>query len=194
MRTRLLLAGVLAAVLPSAALAQPPDPNCVASNHASRVEGTVLGGVAGALIGGAIGHGAGAAVGGLTGAVAGNAIAGSRNDPCPPGYYYAPPPGAPGYGPPPPPPPEASGFWGGAPTDVRQRIDWVQSRIEREEASGRINHEQTRWAYNEIRNIRASAHHLWERDGSMTPADADYIQSRLNNLGQQLHWMQRTNY
>ena len=89
--------GVLA-FFPSLALAQPPDPNCVASNQGSQAEGTILGGIGGALIGGALGHGAGALVGGLTGAVAGNAIAGARNTPCPPGYFYAPPPGYAGYG------------------------------------------------------------------------------------------------
>jgi hypothetical protein len=191
MRKRLLLGGVFALALPAMAVAQPPDPSCVRSNQNSRAEGTILGGIGGALIGGAIGHGTGALVGGLTGAVAGNAIAGSRNDPCPPGYYYAPPPGYAGYGPPPPPPPAATGFWNGAPGDIRQRIDFLQDRIGRAEADGRIDPRAAADARSELDGVRATARNLWQRDGELTGADRDYLQARLNNVADRLHWMER---
>ena len=150
-----------------------------------------MGGIGGALIGGALGHGAGALVGGLTGAVAGNAIAGARNTPCPPGYFYAPPPGYAGYGAPPPPPPQASNFWGAAPQDIRQRIDWMQERVYRAVNAGLIMPDQARRSYDELRKIRDSAHDLWVRDGGLNPSDRDYIQARLNYIGHQLHWMKR---
>ena len=52
MRSLLITTGLLAALLaPSAAFAQWADPNCVRSNHRSRVEGTVLGAVGGGLLG-----------------------------------------------------------------------------------------------------------------------------------------------
>ena len=216
MKTKLILAGVLAAVLPSAALAQPPDPNCVRSNRDSRVQGTVLGGVAGALIGGAIGHGAGAAVGGLTGAVAGNAIAGSRNDPCPPGYYYGP------NGPPPPPPgyngynngygpPQPNGyygsnyvapndpgyghFWSGAPQDIGQRIDYMRNRIDTAQSSGMLNPDQAQRAHRELHNLRDWMRNRYNQNGGyLTPDDRGYIQADLDHIGASIHWMARTGY
>ena len=199
MRNKLILAGVLAAVLPATAMAQPADPACVQSNHDSRVEGTVLGGVGGALIGGALGHGAGALVGGLTGAVAGNAIAGSRNDPCPPGYYRAPPPGygpgpgpgyGTGYGPPPPP----RGFWADAPQDIHARIDFMQRRLQHAVDKGRLNPGQAQQAFDELRGIRRSTRDLEQRDGYLTPADSSYVQANLDHLGQSVHWMESTGY
>ncbi|MGC1302997.1 MAG: hypothetical protein WA840_11530 [Caulobacteraceae bacterium] len=191
MYRKLLLGSVLAVALPAAAMAQPPDPSCVRSNEDSRAQGTILGGIGGALIGGAIGHGAGALIGGLTGAVAGNAIAGSRNDPCPPGFYYAPPPGYAGYGPPPPPPPPAAGFWRDAPGDIRQRIDYLNDRVSRAEGDGRIDHRQADDARAELDSVRASVRNLWQRDGGLNPADRDYIQARLNYIADRLHWMER---
>ncbi len=216
MRTKLLLAGLMAAALPaSAALAQPPDPGCLQSNHDSRVEGTVLGAVGGALIGGALGHGAGAAVGGLTGAVAGNAIAGSRNDPCPAGYYRAPPPGyGPGYGPPPPPaygpgygperppaygagygpPPGGGGFWAGAPMDVNERVDFMRDRLQRAVQSGRLSPPQARRAFGELHRLRAWIDNRRARYGRLSPDDRAYVQASLDHLGQSIHWMERTGY
>jgi hypothetical protein len=190
MRNGLLLGVALAVALPTVTLAQPPDPNCVRSNQESRAQGTILGGIGGAVIGGVLGHGAGAVVGGLTGAVAGNAIAGARNDPCPSGYYYAPPPGYNGYAPPPPPPPAASGFWNGAPGDIRQRIDFLQDRVSRAEADGRIGHREADSARADLDSVRSTARNLWQRDGDLTQADRDYLQARLNYVADRLHWME----
>ncbi len=210
MQRRFWLAALTAALLPGAALAQPADPACVRSNHDSRVEGTVLGAVGGALIGGALGHGTGAVIGGLGGAAAGNAIAGSRNDPCPPGYYRAPPPAyrndgppppayGPGYGPRPegygpPPPPPGGDFWRGAPGDIRQRIDFMQSRLQDAADNGRLSHPQLHRAFRELGSIRASVRGLYRRDGYLTPEDNGYIQSRLDHLRDSIHWMERTGY
>lgn len=192
MRNKLLLAGVFAALLPAAAMAQP-DPSCLQSNHDSRVEGTVLGAVGGALIGGALGHGAGAIIGGVGGAAAGNAIAGSRNDPCPPGYYRAPPP--PGYGPGPGPVEYgASGFWHGAPGDLRARIDYMEGRLHEAADAGRLNPEQAHRAFDELGSIRGSIRDLYQRDNGLSPDDRAYIQARLDHLGASVHWMEKTGY
>jgi hypothetical protein len=193
MRNKLILAGVLAALLPAVAMAQPADPSCLQSNHDSRVEGTVLGAVGGALIGGALGHGAGAIIGGVGGAAAGNAIAGSRNDPCPPGYYRAPPPG---YGPGGPGPVGygAPAFWQGAPGDIRQRIDFMEGRLHEAADSGRLNSEQAHRAFDELQSIRASIRDLHQRDNGLSPDDRAYIQARLDHLGESVHWMEKTGY
>jgi hypothetical protein len=200
MRTKLILAGVIAVLSPAAALAQPADPNCVRSNHDTRVEGTVLGAVGGALIGGALGHGTGAVIGGLGGAGIGNALAGQHNDPCPSGYYRGPPPPGPGYGPPPGYGPgpvgygPGPGFWRDAPGDLRQRVEFMQSRLQDAAYDHRLNPSQAHRAFRELDSIRRSIHDLYRRDGGLSPDDTAYIQSRLDHLGASVHWMERTGY
>ena len=184
MPTKLLVAGFMMAVaLPATALAQPYN-GCVQQNQANRAAGTVAGAIGGALIGGAIGGrhnaGAGAVIGGVTGAVAGNAIAGANNHPCPSGYYYAPPP-QPGYGP--------GNFWGGAPTGVHQRIDYMQDRITQAYRYGRISPRESAEANRDLNYIRSEDQRLrYQNGGHLRPEDRDYLQGRLDNLGQRLRW------
>lgn len=183
MRNKLLIAGlVLATALPVAASAQPYDPGCVRSNQDNHAAGTVLGAIGGALIGGALAgrhdRGAGVVLGGVGGAVAGNAIAGSNDHPCPSGYYYAPPP-----------PPPGGGFWAGAPAGIHQRIDFMQSRIDRSASSGWISPHEARRANRELNFIRSEDARLRDQDGGrLRPQDRGYLQSRLDALGARLHW------
>jgi hypothetical protein len=183
MRSKLLITGLIAALAaPALASAQPYDPGCVQQNQDNRAAGTVLGAIGGAILGGAIaGHhdrGAGVVVGGVAGAAAGNAIAGSQNHPCPPGYYYAPPP-----------PPPGGGFWAGAPAGIRERIDFMQQRIDRASANGWISPEESRYAYHELNFIRSEDQRLHYQDGGrLSPPDHDYLQQRLDSLSQRLHW------
>ena len=223
MRNKLVLAGVMAALLPGVALAQPADPNCVASNNNSRVAGTVLGAGAGALLGSVLAgrhsRGEGAVLGAVGGGIGGNVIAGARNQPCPPGYYYGPngpPPPQEGYAPQGGYPAQGgyapaygagydqsrgpgyagapNGFWNGAPTDVRQRVDFMQQRIARASSDGRLTPAETQRADNELRSIRHYAHHNYQQYGSLTQDQQSYIQARLDHLGQSIHWMERTGY
>jgi len=190
MRTKTLIAGLMIAVtLPVAALAQPYDPGCVQSNQDSRAAGTVLGAIGGAIIGGAVAgrhdRGAGVVIGGVGGAVAGNAIAGSTNHPCPSGYYYQGPPQGPGYGP----PPGDGGFWNGAPQGIRQRIDFMQDRIDRSSSNGWVSRREARRANDELSFIRSENQRLRDQDGGhLRQVDRDYLQGRLDSLSQRLHW------
>src|SRR5690242_4200249 len=88
MRKQLLVAGIaVATLLPTLAFAQV---TCE-QRSANRTAGTVVGGVAGALLGSAVaGHGekgAGAAIGGVGGAIAGNQLARGDRD-CAHAYGY----------------------------------------------------------------------------------------------------------
>jgi hypothetical protein len=183
MRSKLIFSALAVAILlPGAALAQPYDPGCVQSNQDNRAAGTVIGAIGGALLGGAIAgrhdRGAGVVVGGVTGAVAGNAIAGSNDHPCPPGYVYGPPP-----------PPAEGGFWANAPRGVHERIDFMQTRIDRAASSGRISPREADRANRELAFIRSEDARLHEQDGGpLRPEDRDYLQSRLDSLSQRLHW------
>jgi hypothetical protein len=185
MRTKLLLAGLTMAVaIPATALAQY-DPGCV-QNQDNRAAGTVMGAIGGALIGGAIAgrhdRGAGVVIGGVTGAVAGNAIAGANGPQCAPGYYY-------------PGPPPGSGFWGGAPTGVHERIDFMQDRINRSASQGWISPRETDAANRELNFIRSEDSRLHYQDGGeLRPEDRDYLQGRLDSLSQRLHWAQNAGY
>ncbi len=193
MYKKFVVAGVLAALLPGAAMAQPADPNCVRSNRASTAEGTILGAGAGALLGSVLAgrhsRGEGAALGAVGGAVAGGTIANSRNDPCPPGYDYGPPPPPPGYGPGP------ARFWNGAPGGLHERIDFMQMRIQRAADNGAIAPYQARRAFGELRSIREwDRNRRYQNGGYLSPDDRGYLQSRLDHLGESLHWMERTGY
>ena len=181
MRNKLLAAGFLLAVgLPGAALAQPYDSGCVRSNQDSRAQGTVLGAIGGAVLGGALaGHhdrGAGVVLGGIGGAVAGNAIAGARNDPCPTGYYR-------------PSRDREGGFWAGAPGGIHERIDFMQNRINRAAEGHWISRREVYRANRELNFIRNEDARLRDQDGGhLRDQDRGYLQSRLDALGQRLHW------
>jgi hypothetical protein len=192
MRAKLIIAGLMmAAALPAVASAQPYDQGCVQSNQDNHVAGTVLGAIGGAVIGGAVAgrhdRGAGVVIGGVGGALAGNAISHSADHPCPSGYYYAPPPGAEGYGPP---PPGADGrFWDGAPQGIRERIDFMQDRVNRASSNGWISGGEGDRANRELNFIRSETGRLRDQDGGhLRPEDRDYLQGRLDSLSQRLHW------
>jgi hypothetical protein len=186
-RNALLLAGIVAgAALPVMASAQPYDRGCVEANRSNRVAGTVIGGIAGAVIGSAVAgrgsRGAGAVIGGATGAVAGNAIAGSNNQPCPPGYAW--------QGPPP--EPAAYGFWRDAPTGIHARIDFMQQRLDTASARGWISRGDYRDLSAELNSVRREHDQLRDRDGGrLYPQDRAYLQSQLDDMSAHLHWAAR---
>jgi hypothetical protein len=142
-----------------------------------------LGAIGGALLGSAVGGRGhkedGAIVGGVGGAVAGNAIAGANEHPCPEGYAYGPP------------PPPAGGFWAGAPQGLRERIDFMQDRINRAAQGGWLSPREIDGASNDLNRIRGEDARLRAQDGGpLRPDDRDYLQSQLDTLSQRLHWME----
>ncbi len=202
MWNKLLIAGLLAAVAaPSMALAQP-DPGCVRSNNATTGTGVALGAIGGALIGNAIGgrhsRGTDTALGAVAGGVTGGALANQHNDPCPQGYYRGPPPA---YGPPPPaygaeygPPPQQGSFWYSAPRGIHERIDFLYQRIGRARSAGWLGRHDSVGAYNDLADIRRQENDMRYRDGGhLTPPDRDYLQGRLDNLSQRIHWQSHGN-
>jgi hypothetical protein len=183
MRKALILASLMAVVTaPVAASAQPYDPGCVRSNQQNNAAGTILGGIAGAVLGSAIAgrgsHGAGAVVGGIGGAVAGNAIASSNDHPCPAGYYYAP-------------PPPPNGFWAGAPGGIHARIDFMQHRIDQTAQSGWLAPREIDRLNGELNSVRGEDQRLHQQDGGpLRPEDLAYLQQRLDHIANELHWME----
>ena len=191
-----LIASALAlATVPSFAAAQT---RCEAQAHDKKVVGTVIGGVLGALAGNAIGHGGGRTggtiIGGVAGAAVGNNLARTH---CPEGYAevrdpnYYPPPAyanrrapAPAY--------DGDRFWREAPTGIEERIDWMQARIDRNRANGRLDRRQARYAEHELQDIRRMRDDLSRRDDGLNEPDRSYLQGRLDHLSANLRWMRET--
>ena len=67
----------------------------------------------------------------------------------------------------------ASGFWQGAPDGLRQRIDWLQQRIDRGLADGSLSRREGRQAQLQLNDLRRQA---------------DVLQQRLDDLSRSIRW------
>jgi uncharacterized membrane protein YebE (DUF533 family) len=191
----LLLASAMTALLAAPAISAAQT-RCEQQAQNKKVEGTVIGGVLGALAGNAIGRGGGRTGGTIIGGVAGAAVGNnlSRTH-CPDGYAevqdpnYIPPPPPVEYGTnyAPPPPPQA--YWRSAPSSLHERFDWLQARIDRSRSDGTISPREADYGQRELGDIRRMAQELRDRDGGeLNEADRAYVQSRLDTLSQRLRW------
>jgi len=70
-------------------------------------------------------------------------------------------------------------FWRGAPTDLRQRIDWLQQRIQRGIADGSLDRREARQAQYQLDSIRR---------------DADALDRRLDDVSRQIRWSRGRGY
>jgi len=70
----------------------------------------------------------------------------------------------------------------------------MQDRINHNRDSGALDPRQLSYAQHDLNDIRRMRDDLRARDGGrLNEADRGYIQSRLDNLGQNLHWMRAQN-
>jgi hypothetical protein len=214
MRSLLLVGGLVAAMaVPAIADAQT---RCERDRSTNRAAGTVVGAGIGALLGSAIAgnssNTAGTIAGGVAGAIAGNQLAKKAGEPCPTGYYEADQNGrpyqgsytqgsgytqggytaaAPTYGAYGSNPPQAGEFWNGAPQGVRQRIDFMQTRIDRGERNGTLTRREAMRARDDLADVRRMEMRLRQRDGGrLTNPDREYIQARIDDVGRNIRWMQ----
>jgi hypothetical protein len=83
-------------------------------------------------------------------------------------------------------------FWRGAPADPYQRIDFLQRRIQHGVDDGSLSPGEARRSQYQLNSIRRDADRMrWRHRGSFTQQDYDFIQSRLDNLSQQIRWQRR---
>ena len=76
-------------------------------------------------------------------------------------------------------------FWRGAPQGLRERIDYMQQRINRGMSDGSLDPHEARRAQYTLSGIRRdAARYRYSRD----PALRDNLQARLDNLGQHIRW------
>jgi hypothetical protein len=79
-------------------------------------------------------------------------------------------------------------FWRGAPQSTRERIDWLQQRIDRGIRDGSLDRHEARSSQRELDNIRRTAMRMRTDGGDFRSQDRDVIQARLDDLSQRLRW------
>lgn len=79
-------------------------------------------------------------------------------------------------------------FWRGAPQSTRDRIDWLQQRINRGVRDGRLDRREARSSQRELDNIRRAAWRMRAEGGDFRSHDREVIQARLDDLSQRLRW------
>jgi hypothetical protein len=86
-------------------------------------------------------------------------------------------------------------FWRGAPQSTRERIRWLQQRIDRGISDGSLDRREARDAQRELDRISRMAMRMRaDRYGDLRPRDRDEIQARLDDLSQRLRWSRGGGY
>jgi hypothetical protein len=80
-------------------------------------------------------------------------------------------------------------FWRDAPSDARERIAFLQNRIDRGISDGSLDRREGRRAQQELNSIKRDARFMGRR---YNPRQAAVLQQRLDDLGRKLRW-QRAN-
>lgn len=94
---------------------------------------------------------------------------------------------------PPPPPPgawDAGAFWRGAPESPRERIQFLQDRINRGRSDGSLDPREADRAQHDLDGVRnwiRQAH--WDDGGPLRPDQKAHIQRRLDDISRQIRWM-----
>jgi len=81
-------------------------------------------------------------------------------------------------------------FWRDAPADPRDRIPFLQRRIDRGVADGSLNRREARNSQRELNDIRREAANMGRR---VNDREAARLQSRLDSLAQKIRWRRHDN-
>jgi hypothetical protein len=76
-------------------------------------------------------------------------------------------------------------FWRDAPADPRERIGYMQNRIDRGISDGSLDRREARRAQEELNSIKRDARFMGRR---YNPRQAAVLQQRLDDLGRKLRW------
>jgi hypothetical protein len=76
-------------------------------------------------------------------------------------------------------------FWRGAPDSPRERIAFLQQRIDRSAADGSLDRREARRVQYQLSSIRND---MMRMRGRMTPERRDMINQRLDDLSRQIRW------
>ena len=99
--------------------------------------------------------------------------------------------------PPPGPPPrwDAGAFWRGAPDSPRERIQFLQDRVNRGVADGSLDRREARRVNRELDGVRQWIHRMhWEDAGRLTPDQRGRVQGRLDQISRQIRWLRHNGW
>ena len=116
--------------------------------------------------------------------------------PPPPGWNGGPPPpgagpgwhrGGPGW--------DGNAFWRGAPDSPRDRIQFLQDRVNRSVADGSLDRHEA-WRVNrELNDLRRWIQRKhWQDQGPLNPDQRAQVQGRLDQISQQIRWMRHNGW
>jgi hypothetical protein len=93
---------------------------------------------------------------------------------------------------PPPPGWDAGAFWRGAPDSPRQRIQFLQDRINRGIGDGSLDRREARSANAELDRIRQMDRRMhYDQGGRLNDQDRAVLQNRLDDLSRRIRWARR---
>jgi hypothetical protein len=79
-------------------------------------------------------------------------------------------------------------FWRGAPQGIRERIDWLQERINRGVRDGSLDPGEARRSQWQLDQIRRDVRWSRRDGGGLSWRERDRIQARLDDLSQRIRW------
>ena len=77
-------------------------------------------------------------------------------------------------------------FWRDAPTDMRQRVDFLQQRIDRGQRDGSLTRAEARDLNTRLNSVRRDV-----RRGYNTSSRRDALQARMDDISRQIRWQRR---
>jgi hypothetical protein len=90
---------------------------------------------------------------------------------------------------------DSGAFWRGAPDNPRERIDFLQQRVNNGIADGSLDRHEGARVNGELMHVREWIRHMhYDNAGPLTPAQRDEIQGRLDDLSRQIRWMRHNGW
>ena len=90
---------------------------------------------------------------------------------------------------------DAGAFWRGAPEGPRERIQFLQDRINRGRSDGSLNPREADRAQRDLDGVRNWVRRMhWNNSGPLTPDQRGRIQARLDQISRQIRWMRHNGW
>lgn len=89
----------------------------------------------------------------------------------------------------------AGAFWRGAPDSPRERIQFLQDRINRGMSDGSLSRGEAMRANRELNGVRAWIRNMhWQDGGRLTPEQRGRVQARLDQVSSRIRWMRHNGW
>jgi hypothetical protein len=85
---------------------------------------------------------------------------------------------------------DGNAFWRGAPEGPRERIQFLQERVNRGMADGSLDRREGMRVNRELNGVRQWIRRMhWQGAGRLNPDQRAQVQGRLDQISQQIRWM-----